>query len=103
MKKFNEELLDNDPRLVELCLNCKRYKCVGICDEYARVRREVSPFAGKAKYRGKQWEMDGRKMTLSQWAAELGVADRTLRKRVDRGMTLKEAVESYYKRVGKHG
>lgn len=96
-----EDVLDDDPRLVALCLNCTKKKCVGLCDEYAVLRHQISPFAAKAKYRGKLWEMDGRWQTLTQWAHEYGLCDRTLRKRIERGMSLKDALNSYYKRVQK--
>lgn len=96
-----DDTLNDDPRLVELCLNCDKKRCAGLCDEYAALRHEISPFSAKAKYRGKLWEMDGRAQTLTQWAHEYGLCDRTLRKRIDRGMSLRDALNSFYKRVRK--
>lgn len=85
-------VLDDDPRLVELCLNCKSARCYGKCEDYDNLRRAISPFTAKAKYTGKLYELDGRKQTLCQWAHEYGVLERTLRKRVERGMSLREAL-----------
>lgn len=98
MKEYDGDQLLNDPRLVELCLNCKRYKCHGICDDYIHLRREISPFTRKAKFVGKLWEMDGREMTISQWAIEYRMNYATLRRLVSRGMTVKEAIQYYYEK-----
>lgn len=98
----DDPVLEQDPRLVEFCLNCQRYKCIGVCDEYAKYKREISPRT-KRPARGKLWEMDGRKMTLSQWADEYGISERTLRKRTETGMSINDALTMQpYKRVQRY-
>lgn len=96
-----DAVLDNDPRLVELCLNCSHRRCLGTCEEYVRLRHEISPFTGKAKYTGKLWEIDGRAQTLTQWAYEYGILERTLRKRVEAGVPIREALEMGVRRAAK--
>ena len=95
-----ELIQDDDPRLVEMCLNCTRTKCDGVCAEYKAFDRKINPPRRKPVYTAARYEMDGKSLTLVQWAREYGVSYKTLKERMATGKyTLKQALETPTRRI----
>jgi len=94
IKIYDEQRLDNDPRLIGMCLSCNRVTCSrGECEEVKALRRSISPFSAVYKHRGQEYELNGKSQTISQWAKEYHITEKTLRKRIKEGMPLEQALQ----------
>lgn len=76
------------PELIALCLSCKYDDCIGICDDYKNVARElmgVLKLKDKSKrylIPGEKFEAFGESHTLKEWAKISGISYQTLYKRI---------------------
>ena len=89
----DENRLDDDPRLIELCTNCTHVSCRGDCEEVKALRRSISPFGAVYRHLGKKYELNGESKPLAQWAKEYRISDKLLRKRIKEGMPLEQALQ----------
>ena len=98
---MNEQLqVEDDPRLVALCLNCTRENCDGVCAEYKALDRMINPMTRRPVYTAERYDMDGKSLTLVQWAREYGVSYKTLKERMATGKyTLKQALETPTRKI----
>lgn len=99
----------DNPRVRELCLNCNREDCDGLCNDCKNLvrdilglphLREAKPKDGRKKrekrpYQAhKLYEINGEVHTLREWSEILDIGYFTLYQRMYRyGLTLKEAME----------
>lgn len=66
----------------------------GIPFTFKLMPKEMAPRAKKRPdARTRFIEMDGRQQTITEWAKELGVTRCKISKRLDRGMSVREALE----------
>lgn len=107
----------DDPRVRELCLNCTRSDCDGLCNDCKNLVRDIlglphlqeaRPKEGRKKrekraYEShKRHEIGGVTHTLNEWAEISGIKYMTLYQRMYRyGMTLEEAMTAG--RIKYHG
>ena len=78
-------LIDGIDPMVEICLNCEKPKCTGVCDEAlqkaANASRSVSALT--LTYQDKT-------LTIRQWADLLGLQRSTIYRRMERGLTVEQ-------------
>lgn len=95
------------PELINLCQHCRHPDCIGICDEYKNLARELRNIA-PLKRRGKDFASRvnrqgykitytafGEEHTLKEWSRKTGIPYTTLYNRILlRDMTLEQAIEA---------
>lgn len=88
---------DDDPRLVQFCLECNRGRCVGICDAYRRRRYEIYGKNDKRIQSKIPYDalvtIDGVTKTLGEWSDMYKLSYSTLYMRIVRmGLTPEQTV-----------
>lgn len=111
---YNEKIAD-DPRLIELCLNCTQDNCEGFCEAYRAKCRELlglPPIVPKPKPvkahsvmiepRDGKYQAFGEWHSMSEWARRYGLTRRALRHRIESGrMTMEQALLQPLRPVGR--
>lgn len=91
--------IDDDKRLVQLCMKCNRFDCPGICGRYRQLREDIlkealeNPQAAATNAKPTRrrrspkliFEKDGEKHTLREWSEITGIRYITLYSRIVRG------------------
>lgn len=74
---------------IDLCLNCTRPHCNGVCERFPRHTERKK----KGRRGGKRYDVRGESHTMHEWAEIYGIDPGTLYNRVERyGWTMEEAV-----------
>ena len=71
----------DSPEVIQMCLNCKKPKCVKDCPELR-----------EACHKPRGYVIDGECLTLQEWAARCGLPVKLLKSRMGHGKTLKQAI-----------
>lgn len=71
----------DSPEVIQMCLNCKKPKCVKDCPELR-----------EACHKPRSYVIDGECMTLQEWAARCGLPVKLLKSRMGQGKTLEQAL-----------
>lgn len=74
------------PQSVNICLNCTRPTCSGVCDAFPKQ----APPSSRASA---AYEYNGESHSLPEWADLLGIKYATLHKRLRSGMSFAEALQ----------
>lgn len=112
MVEIYGDVWDQAEEVRELCLNCKYADCFGNagCPErqaiVERLKRQgdmqkISDVRYTAK--GQEFEINGVKKSLREWAEEYGLKYQTLWQRLKFGYSLKEALNAEVKHGGHRG
>lgn len=110
MSEIYGDYWDGTKEVRELCLNCKYPDCFGEfgCPErmeiIARKKKEDEyrmRMDGTFTARGKLYEMDGEEKTLNEWARQYGKKYSIVWQRLQKGMSLKDALTAKIVRGGK--
>lgn len=71
----------DSPEVIQMCLNCKKPKCVKDCPELR-----------EACHKPRGYVIDGECLTLQEWAVRCGLPVKLLKSRMGHGKTLKQAI-----------
>jgi len=84
----------NNPKLIELCLNCAKPDCDADkgCEDYYNKIREIEGRAN-IKHFCKLMDFRGEMLSLTEIAEQTGINRLTIYQRMKKGMTLEEAVK----------
>lgn len=100
MKEIHGVIWDNEPEMMELCLNCKYEDCIGDegCRErmaiISKMRGEAAEAKGKrGNYSERFVEMDGETRPLTEWCRIYGVKYRTVWQRIKKGWDAEKAIK----------
>lgn len=72
----------DSPEVIQMCLNCKKPKCVKDCPELR-----------EACHKPRGYVIDGECLTLQEWAARCGLPVKLVRSRMSHGKTLRQALQ----------
>lgn len=89
----------DSPEVIAQCINCRRETCYGMCIDYKNAVRKMMglepldvesahdyPPIGRKHYANGEWH------TITEWAQIVGINRETLYHRVQRGMSMAEAI-----------
>ena len=71
----------DSPEVIQMCLNCKKPKCVKDCPELR-----------EACHKQRGYVIDGECRTLQEWAERVNLPVKLLRSRMSHGKTLEQAL-----------
>lgn len=78
-------LIDNIDPMVEICLNCQKPQCNGICNEVMQLASSESKNVSSLTL-----TYQGKTLTIRQWADLLGLHRSTIYRRIERGLAVDE-------------
>lgn len=112
MTEIYGDYWDRTDEIRELCLNCRYADCFGDdgCPERLEIIERLKKQGDMLKInevrytaKGQEFEIDGIKKSLREWAEEYGIKYKTLWQRLKFGYSLKDALNAEVKRGGHRG